>query len=184
VRFAPTKLAGAVVIEPEVHRDERGSFLEVFHARKFEAAGIAAAFVQDNHSCSRRGVLRGLHAQRRRPQGKLVRCMRGEIFDVVVDARRGSPTFGRWEAVLLSGDNFRLLYVPPGFFHGFCALSAEAEVEYKCTDFYDSDDQLGVVWNDPDLAIDWPIEQPILSAKDRALPRFAAVRDSLPVFAG
>jgi dTDP-4-dehydrorhamnose 3,5-epimerase len=183
MKIIPTVLEGAVVIEPEVHRDERGFFLEVFHARKYREAGIPVGFVQDNHSRSARGTLRGLHAQRRHPQGKLVRAVRGEIFDVVVDIRRGSPTFGQWAGVALSAADFRLFYVPPGFLHGFCVTSEAAEVEYKCTDFYDPADEFGVIWNDPDLAIDWPVKEPILSLKDHGLPRFAAIRELLPVHA-
>jgi dTDP-4-dehydrorhamnose 3,5-epimerase len=127
-------------------------------------------FVQDNHSRSQRGTLRGLHAQRRRPQGKLVRCVRGEIFDVAVDMREGSPTCGRWAAAVLSGDNFLQLWVPPGLVHGFCVTSDEAEVIYKCTDVYAPGDEIGVRWDDPAVGIRWPVKDPLLSAKDAALP--------------
>ncbi len=179
----PTELPGVVVVTPRVFRDPRGYFLETYHARKYREAGITATFVQDNLSRSSQGILRGLHAQRQRPQGKLVRVMEGEIFDVAVDVRRGSPTFARWTSVRLSADNFRQCYVPPGFAHGFCVLSPVAVVEYKCTDFYDPADELGLIWNDPDLAIRWPITDPTLSAKDGAAPRLVEVLSLLPAYA-
>ncbi|MBM3984099.1 MAG: dTDP-4-dehydrorhamnose 3,5-epimerase [Planctomycetes bacterium] len=184
MKFSPTALPGVLVVEPVVHRDARGFFLETFHAQKFREGGIDAAFVQDNHSASQRGTLRGLHAQWRRPQGKLVRVLFGEIFDVAVDARRGSPTFGRWVGVNLSHDNFRQLWVPAGFLHGFCVLSERAEVEYKCTELYDPGGELGVAWNDPDIGIKWPIAEPALSAKDAAAPRLADVGERLMAYGG
>lgn len=180
MRLIPTALEGVAIIEPDVYRDARGFFLESYHAAKYRAAGIDAVFVQDNHSRSVRGTLRGLHAQLRRPQGKLLRVVSGEIWDVAVDLRRGSPSFGRHAAVTLSADDFRQLWVPPGCFHGFCVLSDAAEVEYKVTEPYDPADEVGIVWDDPDLAIPWPISEPILSAKDRALPRLAEVLARLP----
>ena len=164
-------------MEPDVFRDARGFFLETFHARKYRAGGIAFDFVQDNHSRSQRGTLRGLHAQRARPQGKLVRAVQGEIFDVAVDLRPGAKTFGKWTAATLSGENFRQLFVPPGFAHGFCVLSETAEVEYKCTDFYDPADEVGVLWSS--VGIDWPLQEPLLSAKDAALPRLDQLRKTL-----
>ncbi len=176
----PTELPGVVIIEPDVHRDGRGFFLETYHERKYEQGGIPGPFVQDNHSSSVRGTLRGLHAQRSRAQGKLVRAVAGEMFDVAVDIRRGSPTFARWVGVVLSGDNFRQLYIPPGFAHGFCVLSDRVDVEYKCTDFYDPTDELALAWDDPQIGIEWPIEDPILSNKDRAAPCLAEVLDRLP----
>jgi len=179
VKFLPTKLPGVIVVEPVVHRDPRGFFLETFHAQKFREGGIDATFVQDNHSASTRGTLRGLHAQWRRPQGKLVRVLFGEIFDVAVDARKGSPTFGQWVGVTLSHDNFRQLWVPAGFIHGFCVTSERAEVEYKCTDLYDPGGELGVVWNDPDIGIEWPVKEPVLSEKDARAPRLKDVGDKL-----
>lgn len=179
MKFTPTELEGAFIIEPDVHRDPRGFFLETYHARKYEQGGLPAVFVQDNHSRSTRGTLRGLHAQRRRPQGKLVRVIEGEIFDVAADLRKGSPTFGRWVSVVLSAENFKQFYVPPGFVHGFAVTSETAEVEYKCTDFYDPSDELGVIWNDPDLAIRWPFAEPALSRKDQANPRLSEVLDIL-----
>jgi dTDP-4-dehydrorhamnose 3,5-epimerase len=168
-----------IVVEPDVFRDARGFFLEHYNSRKYREAGIDAVFVQDNHSYSVRGTLRGLHAQRRRPQGKLVRVIAGEIFDVAVDIRSGSPLFGKWVGITLSAENFRQVYIPPGFAHGFCVLTESAEVEYKITDFYDPADEIGIIWNDPALAIRWPIEEPLLSARDRSLPRVAEIRRSL-----
>jgi len=160
-----------------VFRDARGFFLETFHAGKYREGGIPYHFVQDNHSRSLRGTLRGLHAQRLRPQGKLVRAIRGEIFDVAVDIRKGSPTFGKWMGATLSAENFLQIFVPPGFAHGFCVLSEMAEVEYKCTDFYDGADEIGLLWNS--AGIDWPLKDPLLSAKDAALPRLDELRKTL-----
>ena len=170
-----TSLPGVLVIEPRVFADGRGAFMERYHAPRYAEAGIAAPFVQDNWSRSRRGVVRGLHFQRERPQGKLVEVVRGEIWDVVVDLRAESPTFGEWQAHPLSGDEPRQLWVPPGLAHGFAVLSDEADVLYKCTDVYRPDDEGGVAWDDPDLAIPWPVEAPLLSEKDRAFPPLAAL---------
>ena len=161
-------------MEPDVFRDARGFFLETFHAKKYREGGIPHDFVQDNHSRSQRGTLRGLHAQRSRPQGKLVRAVRGEIFDVAVDIRPGSKTFGRWVGHTLSEENFHQLFVPPGFAHGFCVVSEMAEVEYKCTDFYDKADEVGVLWSS--VGIDWPVREPLLSEKDKALPHLDELR--------
>jgi len=183
VRVIPTDLPGLVVIEPDVHRDARGYFLETFHAGKYAAHGIPSTFVQDNHSGSVRHTLRGLHLQVRKPQGKLVRVVEGEIWDVAVDVRRGSPTFRRWAGVCLSAENFRQAYVPPGFAHGFCVVSPSAQVEYKCTELYDPDDELGIVYDDATLAIAWPATSPLLSERDRHHPQLADVMDRLPVFA-
>lgn len=166
MQFIPTELAGVLVIQPKVFEDERGFFLEFFHKPRFVAAGIDAEFVQDNHSSSRRGVLRGLHYQLTRPQGKLVRVIRGSIFDVAVDLRRHSATFGRWLGRELSDANRRELYIPPGFAHGFCVTSDTAEVIYKCTDIYHPQDERTLLWNDPSLAIKWPVDHPIVSSKD------------------
>lgn len=182
MKVLPTDLPGVVVVEPDLFRDARGFFLETFHEPKYRAAGVPGPFVQDNHSRSVRGTLRGLHAQVRRPQGKLVRVASGELLDVAVDIRRGSPSFGRWTSVVLSGDNFRQIYTPPGFAHGFCVLSELADVEYKCTDVYDPDDQLTIRWDDPDIGIAWPVAQPILSAKDAAALRLREQFDRLPVY--
>ena len=183
MRVVATDLPGVLLIEPDVHRDARGFFLETYHADKYRAAGIAGPFVQDNHSRSVRGTLRGLHLQRTSLQGKLVRVIEGEIYDVAVDVRRGSPTFGRWVGETLSADNFRQWYIPPGFAHGFCVLSDVAEVEYKCTALYDAPDELGIAWNDPELKIDWPIADPLLSDRDRRHPSLAAQTYLLPAYA-
>ena len=181
MRFIPTTLSGVIMIEPDVHRDARGYFLETFHAAKYAQAGIPSAFVQDNLSCSVRDTLRGLHLQLRKPQGKLVHVVEGGIWDIAVDLRRGSPTFGGWAAETLSADNLRQLYIPAGCAHGFCVLSPTAQVEYKCTELYDSADELGIVYNDPDLAIPWPVDNPILSDRDRRHPRLSDVIERLPV---
>ena len=172
-----TALPGVLILEPRVHGDERGFFLESFQRERYAEAGIIDDFVQDNHSRSRRGVLRGLHAQRCFPQGKLVRVARGEVFDVAVDIDPASPHFGRWVGAMLSDRNHRQFWVPPGYAHGFVVLSDVADFEYKCTDYYHPDDEIGVIWNDPDVAIDWPIAEPVLSAKDAALPTLQAIKN-------
>ena len=181
MRVTETDLPGVLLIEPVVHRDGRGFFVETYHADRYREHGIAAPFVQDNHSRSIQGTLRGLHLQRQRPQGKLIHVIEGEIFDVAVDVRRGSPSFGRWVSVTLSADNFRQVYVPPGFAHGFCVVSPIAQVEYKCTDLYDAASEIGIAWNDPAIGIAWPTRAPVLSARDSAHPTLAAVADRLPV---
>lgn len=167
-----------ILVTPPRFGDERGFFSETFHAPRFAEAGIGLPFVQDNQSLSRqKGVIRGLHCQvGAHPQGKLVRCIRGAIWDVAVDARNGSPTYGRHVAAELSAENWSQLWVPPGFLHGFCTLVADTEVIYKVTDIYDRSGERGVIWNDPTLAIDWPVteEEAVLSDKDRVLPEFAA----------
>ncbi len=167
MKVIPTRLPGVVIIEPMVHRDERGFFLETYHARRYAEAGIDAPFVQDNHSRSVKHTLRGLHFQRTKPQGKLVDAVEGEIFDVAADINPDSPTFGRWVGVNLSANNFRQLWVPPGYAHGLCVVSNLAQVEYKCTDFYDPADEGGIAWNDSTLAICWPTPSPLLSQRDR-----------------
>jgi len=177
-----TELPGVLIIEPRVFTDARGFFLESYHAQRYAEAGLPEVFVQDNHSRSVKGTLRGLHYQLRRPQGKLLRATRGAIFDVAVDIRRGSPTFGRWVGVELSEDNKRQLFVPAGFAHGFCVTSEVAEVEYKCTDFYIPEDERGIIWSDPSIGIRWPVREPILSTKDRAYDRLTADRDDLPSY--
>jgi len=177
LKFVQGKLPGVVIVEPDVYRDPRGLFLETFHAARYREGGIPYGFVQDNHSHSVRGTLRGLHAQRLRPQGKLVRVVRGEIFDVAVDLRPGSPTFGKWESAILSGENFRQIFIPPGFAHGFCVLSETADVEYKCSEPYDRADEIGARWDS--AGIDWPLQHPLLSAKDGALPTLAELRREL-----
>ncbi len=171
MKVAETGLRGVLVIEPCVHVDERGFFLETFQAERYrQAAGITLPFVQDNHSRTRRGMLRGLHAQRHHPQGKLVRVARGEVFDVVVDIDPSSQTFGKWQGLTLSDRNHRQVWIPPGYAHGFLALSEIADFEYKCTDYYFPEDEIGIAWNDPDIRIDWPLSDPIVSAKDAAWP--------------
>jgi dTDP-4-dehydrorhamnose 3,5-epimerase len=175
-----TELPGVLVIEPDVHRDARGFFLETYRADAFRAMGITTPFVQDNHSRSVRDTIRGLHLQVARPQAKLVRVSAGEIFDVAVDVRRGSPTFGRWVGVALSADNFLQMFVPEGFAHGFAVVSEVADVEYKCSDVYDRAGEVGIAWNDPAIGIRWPVRTAILSARDRANPLLAEVADRLP----
>ncbi|MCP3957228.1 MAG: dTDP-4-dehydrorhamnose 3,5-epimerase [bacterium] len=184
MNFKKTSLPGVILVEPDVHGDHRGFFLETYHREKYAAGGIDEVFVQDNHSKSRRGTLRGLHAQRLTPQGKLVRAIEGEIFDVAADVRRGSPTYGHWVGELLSAENFRQLYVPPGFVHAFCVLSESAQVEYKCTALYDPTDDYIVVWNDPDIGIEWPISDPLLSDRDREAPTLREVEHLLPAWDG
>lgn len=181
MKVLPTALPGVLLIEPRVFRDPRGYFFEVWHQKKGIAQGLPENFIQDNESFSQKGTLRGLHAQLKKPQGKLVRVMSGAVLDVAVDIRRGSPAFGRWVAIELSAENFRQLYVPPGFAHGFVVLSETAQMAYKCTDFYDSADEFGVLWSDPALGIDWRISNPVLSAKDAVYPLLSQVAE-LPVY--
>jgi len=164
-----TNINDAVIIDPQIFGDDRGFFLETFQASRYEyMAGIDLPFVQDNHSRSTKNVLRGLHFQKTKPQGKLVRVVRGEVFDVAVDIRKGSPTYGKWAGVILSETNKRQFWVPPGLAHGFVVLSESADFEYKCTDYYDPSDEGCLIWNDPCVGINWPlIENPILSPKDQ-----------------
>lgn len=171
-----TKLDTVLVIKPQIFEDKRGFFLESFNKDKYEKAGIKLDFVQDNHSSSSRGVLRGLHFQKNKPQGKLVRVVRGEVFDVAVDLREGSPTFGQWESIILTEKNKLQFWVPPGFAHGFVVLSDTADFEYKCTDYYDSSDEGSLFWNDPELNIPWPIDNPKLSEKDLNAPLLADLK--------
>lgn len=182
MRVVATELADVLLIEPDVLRDSRGFFLETYHAEKYRSVGLSTPFVQDNRSRSVRGTIRGLHLQVRRPQAKLVQVVTGEIYDVAVDVRRGSPTFGRFVALHLTADNCRQLYVPPGFAHGFAVMSDMADVEYKCTEIYDPAAEVGIAWDDPALAIAWPIAQPILSERDRHNPPLAELVDRLPPF--
>ena len=181
MKFVPADIPGVVIIEPDIHTDVRGFFLETYHAEKYRAGGIVDVFVQDNHSRSIGGTIRGLHLQLHRPQGKLIHVIEGAIFDVAVDVRRGSPTFGRWVGVTLSADNFKQCYIPKGFAHGFAVTSPVAQVEYKCTDVYDASSEIGIAWDDPDLGISWPISQPVLSERDKHYPRLSDVAD-LPPF--
>ena len=177
MKISHSKLKGCVIIEPRVFGDERGFFLETFQAFRYEQeAGIDLPFVQDNHSRSAKCVLRGLHFQKTKPQGKLVRVVRGEVYDVAVDIRKGSATFGEWEGVILSEENKKQFWVPPGFAHGFVVLSATADFEYKCTDYYDPNDEGSILWSDPDLDIPWPIANPVLSAKDESAKRLVDLR--------
>jgi dTDP-4-dehydrorhamnose 3,5-epimerase len=180
VRVERSSLPGVLVIEPDVHEDGRGFFLETYHADRYREHGIISPFVQDNHSRSIGGTLRGLHLQLRRPQGKLIRVIEGEIFDVAVDVRRGSPTFGRWVGVNLSAANFKQCFIPPGFAHGFCVVTPVAQVEYKCTDVYDPGSEIGIAWNDPTIGITWPVAAPTLSPRDNRLPTLDAMRSQLP----
>lgn len=175
MKFIPTKIADVIVIEPEVFGDNRGFFMETWHAEKFAAGGIEADFVQDNHSRSAQGILRGLHYQVTKPQGKLVRVLSGEVFDVVVDLRKKSATFGQWVGMHLSGENKKMLWVPPGFAHGFYVTSPQADFFYKCTDFYAPEYERAIRWDDPGLGINWPLVEgnpPILAPKDEAAALF------------
>jgi dTDP-4-dehydrorhamnose 3,5-epimerase len=181
VKFVPAAIPGVVVVEPDVHQDRRGFFFETYHAEKYKAGGIADVFVQDNQSQSMGGTLRGLHLQLRHPQGKLIRVIEGEIFDVAVDVRRGSPTFGKWLGVSLSAANFKQCYIPKGFAHGFAVISDVAQVEYKCTDIYDAKSEIGIAWDDPAIGIVWPVSNPVLSDRDKGHPRLAEITD-LPLF--
>jgi len=182
MKFICTELDGVKVIEPDVFRDARGFFLETWRADKYAAGGIGQSFVQHNHSRSEHGTIRGLHSQRAHPQAKLVRVLSGAVLDVVVDIRRGSPTWLKWIAVELSAENFRQVYVPAGYAHGICVTSDAAELEYQCTDFYDPSDELRIKWNDPSIGVRWPLRQPILSDKDRTAATLEAQLDQLPVW--
>ena len=179
MRFRETELPGVILVEPDLYTDERGYFLETYHAPRYREGGICETFVQDNHSRSVRATLRGLHGQFPHCQGKLVRAIEGEIFDVAVDARRGSPTYGTFVTAVLSAENFHQLYVPAGFVHGFCVTSEWAQVEYKCSEVHYPDDEFSVAWNDPDIGIPWPVSDPLLSTKDRDAPRLRDVQDRL-----
>ena len=177
MKISHSKLKGCVTVEPRVFGDDRGFFLETFQAVRYkQEAGIDLPFVQDNHSRSARGVLRGLHFQKTKPQGKLVRVVRGEVYDVALDIRKGSATFGEWEGVILSEENKKQFWVPPGFAHGFVVLSDTADFEYKCTDYYDPSDEGCILWSDPDLNIPWPIANPVLSTKDESAKRLVDLR--------
>ncbi len=174
-----TKIQDLIIIEPKVFGDSRGFFYETFNVKRYQDVGIKAEFVQDNRSRSARNVLRGLHFQKTKPQGKLVTVTQGEVYDVAVDLRLDSATFGQYEAVILNGDNKLQFYIPPGFAHGFCVLSETADFQYKCTDYYDPSDEGGLLWNDPQLNIEWPLSNPLLSAKDAELPCLADITKSL-----
>ncbi len=178
-----TKLPGVLILEPKVFTDDRGYFLETWNSTRYEQAGIHGPFVQDNISFSKKGILRGLHFQYPQSQGKLIQVLSGEVMDVVVDICVGSPTYGQWVGEVLSESNHRQIYVPPGFAHGYCVTSETALFSYKCTDFYNPATEHGIIWNDPDIRIEWPIEQPVLSTKDAVYPRLKDLRsENLPQF--
>jgi dTDP-4-dehydrorhamnose 3,5-epimerase len=178
-----TKLAGVVLLEPDVYGDDRGFFLETWNQKRYEDVGIRESFVQDNVSFSQKGTLRGLHFQHPQSQGKLVQVLSGEVMDVAVDIRLGSPTFGQWINTVLSGENHRQMYIPPGFAHGYCVTSETALFSYKCTDFYNPATEHGILWNDPDLGVDWPVKEPLLSSKDAGYSRLKDFPpDTLPRF--
>lgn len=180
MRVTTVEIPGILVIEPQIFRDSRGFFVETYHAERYADAGIAERFVQDNYSRSGRGTLRGLHFQEPHAQGKLVMAVEGAVYDVVVDVRKGSPTFGKWYGVELSADNLRQIYIPPGLAHGFCVMSETASFLYKCTDFYSPKDEKGIRWNDPALAISWPVARPVLSVKDQAYRTLIEMEGELP----
>ena len=171
-----TQLPGVLMIEPDVFGDHRGFFKETFQIERYQEAGIDLPFVQDNHSRSQRGVLRGLHWQKTRPQGKLVSCSLGTVFDVIVDVNLSSETFGTYVGVELSDTNHRQLWIPPGYAHGFCVLSETADFQYKCTDLFFPEDEGGLIWNDLEVSIEWPVESPKLSEKDLSLPTLDEIR--------
>jgi dTDP-4-dehydrorhamnose 3,5-epimerase len=181
LKITEMSLPGVLAFEPDCFGDERGFFMETYNATRYGEAGFSQTFVQDNHSRSSKGVLRGLHYQLNHPQGKFIYVVTGEIFDVAVDIRKSSPTFGQWCGIVLSEQNKKQFYIPEGFAHGFCVLSDMADVVYKCTNIYRSDDEAGVLWSDPKIAIEWPISKPIISKKDAALvPLNEMAKDSLP----
>ena len=182
IDIVPTKLPGVLIVESRLFGDERGFFREIFRDEHFRTAGLPVGFRQDNHSRSRRGVLRGLHFQLNRPQGKMVTVIRGQIYDVVVDIRRGSPTFASWVGVTLRDDEPRSVWVPPGYAHGFCVTSDIADVVYKCTDVYVPDDERGVHWADTRIGIEWPVDAPVLSAKDHGYAGLDEDRSDLPIY--
>ena len=183
IKYTKTDLPGVLLIEPRVFKDTRGFFMETFHQKKYAEAGIDHAFIQDNYSHSTRGTLRGLHYQLDFPQGKLVYVIKGEIYDIAVDIRRGSPGFGKWVGAYLSDKNRRQIFVPEGFAHGFCVISETADVLYKTTDLYNPDDEYGVLWSDPTIGIDWPIGVPIVSDKDKEFSRLNDIQEAhLPIY--
>ncbi len=177
MKCTETEISGVLLIETDIFRDERGFFMETYHQERYSEAGIDRVFVQDNRSHSRRGVLRGLHYQLEHGQDKLIYVVTGEIFDVAVDIRLGSPTFGRWVGEYLSAENGRQIFVPKGFAHGFCVLSETADVVYKCTDFYAPGDEYGILWSDPEVGIDWPCKDVIVSGKDSRNPELSKVQE-------
>lgn len=183
IKYSKTDLSDVLLIEPRVFKDSRGFFMETFHQKKYAEAGIDHDFIQDNYSHSTQGTLRGLHYQLKQPQAKLIYVITGEIFDVAVDIRRGSPGFGKWVGQYLSRENKRQLFIPEGFAHGFCVISETADVLYKTTDLYNPDDEYGVLWSDPTVGIDWPVGEPIISEKDRQFPGLKEIPETdLPVY--
>ena len=178
-----TKLPGVLILEPKVFFDDRGYFIETWNSARYEQAGIPGPFVQDNISFSKKGILRGLHFQYPQSQGKLIHVLSGEVIDVVVDIRVGSPTYSQWIGEVLSELNHKQIYIPPGFAHGYCVRSEAAHFSYKCTDFYNPATEHGIIWNDPDIGIEWPIAEPVLSPKDKLYPRLKDLQpESLPHF--
>jgi dTDP-4-dehydrorhamnose 3,5-epimerase len=175
MKLIPAPLEGVFIIEPDLYQDERGFFFETYHKKKYQDIGIAQEFVQDNLSFSKKGVIRGLHFQVRTPQAKLVQVITGEVFDVAVDIRPGSPTFGKWTGILLSDTNRRQFLIPEGFAHGFAVLSETALFSYKCSDYYKASDEGGILFSDPSIGIEWPVKEPILSDKDKAYPLLQAL---------
>ena len=182
MKITPSKIPEVLIIEPDVHGDARGFFMETWHAQKYSDAGLDVNFVQDNQSRSKQGILRGLHYQLEQPQGKLVRVTSGSVFDVAVDIRKGSPSFGQWVGIELSSDNFKQLYVPPGFAHGFCVLSEYADFLYKCTDFYAPEYEHGIRWSDPDINIIWPGNDFLFSEKDEQMAMLKDMDNFLPIY--
>ncbi|MFZ0451489.1 MAG: dTDP-4-dehydrorhamnose 3,5-epimerase [Desulfatiglandaceae bacterium] len=183
MKVIKTSLAGVLAIEPDIFEDDRGYFLETYQEKRYREIGIDVRFVQDNLSYSRKGTLRGLHFQHPRDQAKLVQVIQGNVYDVVVDIRKGSPTYGKWTGVELSGENKRQFFIPPGFAHGFCVMSESAVFSYRCSDYYSPESEVGILWSDPDIGIDWPVTEPLLSKKDREYPRLKDVPESrLPVY--
>jgi dTDP-4-dehydrorhamnose 3,5-epimerase len=182
MKITPATIKDVLIIEPKVFEDSRGFFMETYHRNRYKKQGIDRPFVQDNLSYSVKDTVRGLHFQVRHPQAKLVQVIAGEIFDVAVDIRKGSPTFGQWIGIHLSDQNKRQVFIPEGFAHGFCVISDAALFSYKCSDFYSADDELGILWADPDIAVDWPVTAPIISKKDKHLPQLSDLsHDLLPV---
>lgn len=185
MKVTKTKLPGAMILEPVVYPDERGYFQEIWNKERYNELGLPWAFVQDNVSFSKKNVLRGLHFQYSQPQGKLIQVLSGEVFDVAVDVRVNSPSFGQWVGIELSQHNHKQFYIPRGFAHGFCVLSDSAIFLYKCTDFFNASTEIGIIWNDPDIGIDWPIDNPVLSNKDAELPTLNNInKNKLPTFEG
>ena len=185
MNFKETKIQGVLILEPDVFKDKRGYFLETWNKERYEKNGIPYSFVQDNISFSKKGILRGLHFQYPQPQGKLIQVLSGKVIDIAADIRIGSPTYGKWHSEILSDTNHKQMFVPSGFAHGYCVMSESAIFSYKCTDFYNPATEHGIIWNDPDLNIDWQIEEPVLSPKDAKYPRLKDLSpDELPRFKG